>query len=652
MQIDRSAIMQAKEKLGDKNAYLIVDELGITDFDEKNMRCCCPFHQEDHPSFIYNKKAYNFRCFGACGRSYDLLDVLMYKGATYVDACKKLFDLADMPYPLGEQHVKTKRYYKYPKEVECTDKSTVYKYLAQRHISERTADYLDIRQDDRGNLVFNYYDENDVLTMVKYRPSRKIRHGESKNWCQPGADTTPLLFNMNRINPEQPLLICSGELDCAAAIEAGWSNAVSIPLGDGNVEWCKVCYDWLEQFSSIIICHDNDESGIKFLKTVSPMLGAWRCKVINLPEHVEIDGESYPVKDLNEYLYRCGKDAVLEQILSAEDTPVPSVVDLSDVEPTEYEDVDGITFGLKALDDELMRLFFGTLTIISGQPGSGKSSLLAQLICNAVDNDIPTWLFSGELPNGVEKSWLNYIFAGKRNLEKAVSRRGNEYWKIPTAARVQMNIAYKNKWYIYRDDHDNDLDALISSMTDVVRKYGVRCLILDNFMCIDTDMAAEELRAQTATVKRLIEFAKKYQAAVVLVCHPRKMDSTANVGIYDIAGSSNIVNLAHRTIGLRRVTQDERDSKERLSPRKKELMKYDVIATVIKDRMFGRSNIDKGIYYDPESRRFFTDAEEYGRQFSWDTKNYTEPLPLPPQLEAENEEDEVFGTVETDGDDR
>lgn len=39
MQIDRSAIMQAKEKLGDKNAYLIVDELGITDFDEKNMRC-------------------------------------------------------------------------------------------------------------------------------------------------------------------------------------------------------------------------------------------------------------------------------------------------------------------------------------------------------------------------------------------------------------------------------------------------------------------------------------------------------------------------------------------------------------------------------------------------------------------------------------
>lgn len=106
MQIDREAILQAKEKLGDRNAQIIVEELGITDFDEKNMKCCCPFHQEDHASFIYNKKAFNFRCFGSCGRSYDILDVFMYKGATYAEACKKLFELAEMPYSFGELGVK------------------------------------------------------------------------------------------------------------------------------------------------------------------------------------------------------------------------------------------------------------------------------------------------------------------------------------------------------------------------------------------------------------------------------------------------------------------------------------------------------------------------------------------------------------------
>ena len=646
MQIDREAILQAKEKLGDRNAQIIVEELGITDFDEKNMKCCCPFHQEDHASFIYNKKAFNFRCFGSCGRSYDILDVFMYKGATYAEACKKLFELAEMPYSFGELGVKTKRHYRYPHEVPCTDKSKVYAYFEQRKISRETLDALDVRQDSEGNVVFNYYDTNDVLTMVKYKPSHKVQHGQAKCWCQQNSDTVPLLFNMNRINVNSPLLICEGEPDCLSAIEAGFKNAVSVPLGSSNLHWIDENLEWLDQFESIIICADNDDAGVKMQKECVPRLGSWRTKVVDIPA-IPIGNTGRVTKDLNEILYVCGKDKVLELILDAKDSPVPSVADLSDVEPTEYEDVDGVTTGLKAIDDELMRLFFGTLTIVSGQPGSGKSSLLTQLACNSLDNDISTWLFSGELPNGVEKSWFNYIFAGPRNITDAISRRGNPYKKISTTTLAEINKTYKGRWHIYRDDYDNTLDKLIASMTDTVRKYGARCLILDNFMCIDTETSEEELRSQTDTIKKLIEFAKKYQVAVILVCHPRKMDAGTNVGIYDIAGTSNIVNLAHRTIGLRRVTDAERENAAKYSEKRRQLLKYDVIVTVVKDRMFGRQNIDVGLYYDPASRRFFSDMDEYDRRFSWDKKEYKEPLPLPPQLLAEERasEDEAFGAV-------
>ena len=646
MQIDREAILQAKEKLGDRNAQIIVEELGITDFDEKNMKCCCPFHQEDHASFIYNKKAFNFRCFGSCGRSYDILDVFMYKGATYAEACKKLFELAEMPYSFGELGVKTKRHYRYPHEVPCTDKSKVYAYFEQRKISRETLDALDVRQDSEGNAVFNYYDTNDVLTMVKYKPSHKVQHGQAKCWCQQNSDTAPLLFNMNRINVNSPLLICEGEPDCLSAIEAGFKNAVSVPLGSSNLHWIDENLEWLDQFESIIICADNDDAGVKMQKECVPRLGSWRTKVVDIPA-IPIGNTGRVTKDLNEILYVCGKDKVLELILDAKDSPVPSVADLSDVEPTEYEDVDGVTTGLKAIDDELMRLFFGTLTIVSGQPGSGKSSLLTQLACNSLNNDISTWLFSGELPNGVEKSWFNYIFAGPRNITDAISRRGNPYKKISTTTLAEINKTYKGRWHIYRDDYDNTLDKLIASMTDTVRKYGARCLILDNFMCIDTETSEEELRSQTDTIKKLIEFAKKYQVAVVLVCHPRKMDAGTNVGIYDIAGTSNIVNLAHRTIGLRRVTDAERENAAKYSEKRRQLLKYDVIVTVVKDRMFGRQNIDVGLYYDPASRRFFSDMDEYDRRFSWDKKEYKEPLPLPPQLLAEERasEDEAFGAV-------
>ena len=646
MQIDREAILQAKEKLGDRNAQIIVEELGITDFDEKNMKCCCPFHQEDHASFIYNKKAFNFRCFGSCGRSYDILDGFMYKGATYAEACKKLFELAEMPYSFGELGVKTKRHYRYPHEVPCTDKSKVYAYFEQRKISRETLDALDVRQDSEGNAVFNYYDTNDVLTMVKYKPSHKVQHGQAKCWCQQNSDTAPLLFNMNRINVNSPLLICEGEPDCLSAIEAGFKNAVSVPLGSSNLHWIDENLEWLDQFESIIICADNDDAGVKMQKECVPRLGSWRTKVVDIPA-IPIGNTGRVTKDLNEILYVCGKDKVLELILDAKDSPVPSVADLSDVEPTEYEDVDGVTTGLKAIDDELMRLFFGTLTIVSGQPGSGKSSLLTQLACNSLDNDIGTWLFSGELPNGVEKSWFNYIFAGPRNITDAISRRGNPYKKISTTTLAEINKTYKGRWHIYRDDYDNVLDKLIASMTDTVRKYGARCLILDNFMCIDTETSEEELRSQTDTIKKLIEFAKKYQVAVILVCHPRKMDAGTNVGIYDIAGTSNIVNLAHRTIGLRRVTDAERENAAKYSEKRRQLLKYDVIVTIVKDRMFGRQNIDVGLYYDPASRRFFSDMDEYDRRFSWDKKEYKEPLPLPPQLLAEERasEDEAFGAV-------
>lgn len=646
MQIDRETILQAKEKLGDRNAQIIVEELGITDFDEKNMKCCCPFHQEDHASFIYNKKAFNFRCFGSCGRSYDILDVFMYKGATYAEACKKLFELAEMPYSFGELGVKTKRHYRYPHEVPCTDKSKVYAYFEQRKISRETLDALDVRQDSEGNAVFNYYDTNDVLTMVKYKPSHKVQHGQAKCWCQQNSDTAPLLFNMNRINVNSPLLICEGEPDCLSAIEAGFKNAVSVPLGSSNLHWIDENLEWLDQFESIIICADNDDAGVKMQKECVPRLGSWRTKVVDIPA-IPIGNTERVTKDLNEILYVCGKDKVLELILDAKDSPVPSVADLSDVEPTEYEDVDGVTTGLKAIDDELMRLFFGTLTIVSGQPGSGKSSLLTQLACNSLDNDIGTWLFSGELPNGVEKSWFNYIFAGPRNITDAISRRGNPYKKISTTTLAEINKTYKGRWHIYRDDYDNTLDKLIASMTDTVRKYGARCLILDNFMCIDTETSEEELRSQTDTIKKLTEFAKKYQVAVILVCHPRKMDAGTNVGIYDIAGTSNIVNLAHRTIGLRRVTDAERENAAKYSEKRRQLLKYDVIVTIVKDRMFGRQNIDVGLYYDPASRRFFGDMDEYDRRFSWDKKEYKEPLPLPPQLLAEERasEDEAFGAV-------
>ena len=68
---------------------------------------------------------------------------------------------------------------------------------------------------------------------------------------------------MNRIDPSKPLVITEGEPDCMSVIEAGYTNAVSVPNGCNSMKWIEQCWDWLEQFQKIIVWGDGDEPGIK-----------------------------------------------------------------------------------------------------------------------------------------------------------------------------------------------------------------------------------------------------------------------------------------------------------------------------------------------------------------------------------------------------
>ena len=627
MLIDSKYIAKAKEKLGDKMAFIIAEELGIEDFDEKNLKSCCPFHKEDHPSFIWNAKALNFRCFGACSRNYDIIDAFMYKGMTYMQAVRKLFELADIKYALGEVGVKTRSQYRYPKPEYDDNKDKVYAYWERRGISKVTIDYADVQQD--------------VLTMCKVRPSKAIRHGELKTWCLKNADTTPLLYNMNKINVNSPLLITTGEGDCLAAIESGFTNAVSVPLGDGNLHWIDENWEWLEQFEDIIVAYDNDESGDKYVKSVVPRLGSWRCKIVNLPSVVEINDKKIHIKDINEYLVRCGKNAVLEAITHAQDSPVPSVEDFADIKEVDMSEIDGITLGLNEVDKELMRFFYGSFNIISGTPGAGKTSILNQFIAQALDQGCDCWLYSKELPSWMSKNWLVHLLAGDRNLIEYNSETGGKYYKVNSLARRMIDEHYSDRLKIYRDDYPNDVDSIKESMETSVRRFGSRLLILDNLMTIDLGSNdSNKNEKETEFVNWLIQFAMKYKVCVILVCHPNKtQDYRENIGMYNIAGSSNIINLAHRAIGLRRITKKEKDSLNTDKP--SEYAKYSVVLNVIKDRLTGKANFETGIYYAPSSRRFFSNYEEYDHQYGWDGTKYTEQLAMPECLRDDSIE--IFG---------
>ena len=624
MNIDKDLIQEAKEKLGDKNAFIIAEIQKLKGFDEKNLKAFSPLREETVASYVYDRKRFRFKDFGAASYSADIIDALMENGKTFLEACQYLFNQAGITYSFGEMNVRTKHQYRYPHEEPLNDREHVKDYLGKRGINPNTIDYLDIREDKYGNAVFNYYDTNDVLTLVKYRPSRTVdkANGEIKTWCQKDADTTPLLFNMNRVNSGKALLITEGELDAASAICSGYSNTVSVPFGAGNFHWIEENWDWLEQFSEIIIWADNDEPGEKMRKECIYRLGSWRTKYIQTPQSFEKDGKRFRLNDINDCLQVGGKDLVMQLIGEAKDVPVTSVIDYSDIEELDMSQVGGIKTGLKPIDKVLQKLYFGTLTILSGRPGSGKTSLIDQTAAMAMDNGDSVFLFSKELPPRLSANWFNTIIAGRRNLREIEQPDGSSYYVVPYETQKKMQDFYKNKLLIYKDSEPNDCDSVLHSAEDCVRKYGAKLIILDNLMMIDLKASADNMNlAQTDLVNRLIAFASKFNVAVVLVAHPKKtQDMTSDVSMYDISGTSNLINLAIRSIGLRRVSQKEKDDA------RNKWHNYDVVVTIIKDRLFGKADIQIGMWYDLRSRRFYTDYEEFDKKFAWDDRNYFEKL--------------------------
>ena len=70
-----------------------------------------------------------------------------------------------------------------------------------------------------------------------------------------------------------------------------------------------------------------------------------------------------------------------------------------------------------------------------------------------------------------------------------------------------------------------------------------------------------------------------------------------------------------------------RTSKKEKEDPKSKWGKYDVVLTVIKDRLLGKADFQMGLWYDLTSRRFYTDYEEYDAQFAWDDNVYSSKLP-------------------------
>lgn len=319
-------------------------------------------------------------------------------------------------------------------------------------------------------------------------------------------------------------------------------------------------------------------------------LGSWRTKVVEVPPIFDAEnGKKYSINDLNEALYYLGKEKVLEIILNAKDSPVPGVIDFSDIQDVDLDQIDGITTGIRPLDRYLMKLFQGTLNIITGINGAGKSSFINQIICQSLEQDKNVFLFSGELPNFQTKNWLNSVLAGQRHIEERHFQDAT-YYKVRPEAKREIDEFYRGRLYIYEDGRSNRMTDLLKTMEDSVRKYGTKLLILDNLTAINLECSDDnKYNKQSELIMNLIAFAVKFNVIVLLVVHPHKIDTMRRLNKMDVQGISAIIDLAHRIISLYRVSEKDKQGEPKIngSGWRIKPIKEDVLIDILKTECLG-----------------------------------------------------------------
>ena len=330
----------------------------------KNNKCLCFKHSESNPSMSYDFKKKKFKCF-SCAASYDIFNHYQeYYNKSFLEATKSIindFNL-NIDIIINESDRKPK---KSPTKHENYNKN-ILTYCEKRNISKDTIDYVRVKENNNC-VVFEYRNELGEHLANKYRKTKKSEG--PKMWFEKGTNVNTL-FNMDKINISDPLLITEGEFDCLSAIESGFKNAVSIPSGvNGTNEWITSNWTFIEQFEEIIIWFDNDEAGIKgarevFNRLPNSSVKIVRCEVAN---------------DINELLHKYGKLAVLKQIEKASTPVLEGVATLDMIEDFDVHEAETLKTGIEYIDDKLVGMVFGSLNVLSGRNGSGKSTILNQI---------------------------------------------------------------------------------------------------------------------------------------------------------------------------------------------------------------------------------------------------------------------------------
>jgi len=425
--------------------------------------------------------------------------------------------------------------------------TNVEKWFDGRGISKRTLKEVKVTEGTEfmpqtgqmeNTIHFNYF-IGDQLINIKYRDGRKnfkLYKGAEK-----------IFYNINSTVGYEYCVIVEGEMDVLSLHEAGIENVVSVPngatLNNNNLDYLDNCIDYFTDKDKIIIAVDDDEAGQALQQELVRRLGAEVCYLATFED----------CKDANEYLLKYGKEKLAQRIAQSKPVPLENVTTFKDIEAEITDFVEngfkpGFQVGLPNFDS-IFSTYTGQFITVTGIPSSGKSDFVDQMVVGynvnyqwktafASPENAPTYLHAHKL---MRKVWQD--MPSKKDI-------GTDRWN-QVAEHVNDNF-----YFIDMDKYS--LEAVLRKGAELVKRKGIKCLVIDPFNKVRSNDASGDVNVYTLEYLSKIEiFAKKYDVLVIVVAHPTKMYKDANGKIeeptmYNIKGGGEWYDASYHGILVHR----------------------------------------------------------------------------------------------------
>lgn len=291
------------------------------------------------------------------------------------------------------------------------------------------------------------------------------------------------------------------------------------------------------------------------------------------------------------------------------DSSEPKFYTLSDILALTQKPEEYIFTGIEELDSSLGGLKKGLVTCISGMRGSGKSSLLSQIVLHAaVKENARALMFSGELTARTAADWFFRQAAGK-DPKEGVQKYGkfdNKYY-VPDPTKKKIADMVADKVYIYNNSYGNNYETVLGEMCRIQEDKQVDLILLDNLMSLDIRTADmnDKYNAQSRFIEQLEIFAKEANVHIIFVAHPRK--AIGFLRLDDISGSGDIANRVDNAMIIHRRNNDfKRLSKQMFGWKDDNPLYASNVGNVLeicKDRENGTQDKFIPLYFDIATKR-------------------------------------------------